>query len=100
MGCLALLEDSESWSATLAFVSTISHVVEAASSLENLLELNPNAQYVPLFLGYTYFKFYYLRISMGYETSNSTCSWPALGIIAIAYFWLTSAVLSGLCCTG
>jgi len=58
---LDLLGDPESWSATPAFVSTIGHVVEAANSVENLLELDPDTQFMPFFLGiYIYFKAAYL----------------------------------------
>ncbi|KAG0645048.1 Xylanase regulator [Hyphodiscus hymeniophilus] len=48
---LALLDESNAWHSSPAFITTISHVVEAAKSAEVLLDLDPDAHFMPFFLG-------------------------------------------------
>ncbi|KUJ09538.1 uncharacterized protein LY89DRAFT_787845 [Mollisia scopiformis] len=48
---LVLLEESNTWYSSPAFVATIGHVVDAAKSAESLLDLDPDAHFMPFFLG-------------------------------------------------
>ncbi|RDW83464.1 hypothetical protein BP5796_04955 [Coleophoma crateriformis] len=47
---LTLLEKA-SWASSSAFVTAIGHVVEAASCLEMLLDVDPDAHFMPFYLG-------------------------------------------------
>jgi hypothetical protein len=48
---LSILNRSNPWASSPAFIATMSHVVEAASGAEMLLDLDPNAYFMPFFLG-------------------------------------------------
>jgi hypothetical protein len=48
---LLLLNEPDSWLSSPAFAGAISHAVEAANSAETLLYLDPDAHFMPLFIG-------------------------------------------------
>jgi hypothetical protein len=48
---LSILDKSNPWASSPAFIATMSHVVEAAEGAEILLDLDPDAYFMPFFLG-------------------------------------------------
>ncbi|KAH8700951.1 putative C6 transcription factor [Talaromyces proteolyticus] len=48
---VALLEDKDFWTSSPTFASTISHALEAANALEQILHYDPDVSFMPYFFG-------------------------------------------------
>jgi hypothetical protein len=48
---VSLLEDKDFWTSSPTFASTISHALEAASALEQILHFDPDISFMPYFFG-------------------------------------------------
>jgi hypothetical protein len=48
---VALLEDKDFWTSSPTFASTISHALEAANALEQILHYDPDISFMPYFFG-------------------------------------------------
>ena len=48
---VALLEDKDFWTSSPTFAATISHALEAANALEQILHYDPDVSFMPYFFG-------------------------------------------------
>ncbi|PYI36049.1 C6 transcription factor [Aspergillus indologenus CBS 114.80] len=48
---VSLIEDKDFWTSSPAFASTISHVLEAADSVDHILRYDPDISFIPYFFG-------------------------------------------------